>query len=238
MNTIPIDVFILCGGLGTRLKSVTGINPKSLAKIGERPFLDILISYLYRLGFRRFILGVGYKAELIKNHYQNKEFGNIEIVLSEEHKPLGTGGAVKNAFPLFNSENTLVLNGDSFSDFKPTPLLELHNTRKATATMLIRKAEGSSDYGVIEIDDNFRVVKYAEKVKPENSTFINSGVYIFNKSVFSMMPDQEAFSLERDLFPALVRGGSMFGLEHTGIFIDIGTPDRYSQATEKLSGYI
>ena len=99
-----IDVFILCGGEGKRLKKISGRVPKPMVRIGRRPFLDIVIDYLRKFGFKRFILGVGYHAYFIKKYYKEHKIPGVEIVFSQENQPLGTGGAVKKAEKLIKSK--------------------------------------------------------------------------------------------------------------------------------------
>jgi D-glycero-alpha-D-manno-heptose 1-phosphate guanylyltransferase len=235
MDLSDIDVFILCGGLGTRLRSITGRSPKSLVRIGKQPFLDILIDYLYRLGFRRFILGVGYKAGLIKRHYSHWMRSDIQILFSEEKTPLGTGGAVKNARQMLINSDFLVLNGDSFSEFDPVRLLRFHQKKGALATILVRRIADQSDYGNIRLDRDSRLLGFSEKKVQKGETHINAGIYFFRKDIFRHMPRKKKFSLEKDLFPQLVADGSVFGLKTKGCFLDIGTPERYSQARLKFS---
>ena len=96
------DAIVLCGGAGTRLRSVTGDAPKSLATIGDRPFLDILVNQLRRHGFEHVILAVGYQRELIRSHFDNRAH-DISLEYSIESTPLGTGGALRNAVDFVNT---------------------------------------------------------------------------------------------------------------------------------------
>jgi NDP-sugar pyrophosphorylase family protein len=230
MDISSIDVLILCGGLGTRLRSVTGCHPKSLAKVGTQPFLDILIEYLYQFGFRRFILGVGYKAEHIKRHYLRLKYPDMHIVFSEEKMPLGTGGAVKNAKQLIRSDDFLVLNGDSFVEFDAIRLLLFHQKKDAIITILVRQNADHADYGNIKLGLDSRLTSFVEKKNQTGKTYINAGVYVFKKEMFRAMPRKKKFSLEKEVFPRLVVAGSVFGLRTKGYFVDIGTPERYADA--------
>ena len=83
-----VDVLILCGGKGERLREITKSVPKPMVKIGQRPFLDIIITYLSNFGFRRFILGVGYKARIIENYYLKNRKKGLKIIFSREKRPL------------------------------------------------------------------------------------------------------------------------------------------------------
>lgn len=223
------DVYILCGGLGRRLKSIAGDVPKPMVKVGRRPFLDILIGYMVSRGFRRFILGVGYKAEIFRKYYRNFPHERVKIEFCEERYPLGTGGAVKNAKNLIKSDPFLVLNGDSICEFDPADFLRFHKSKKAIVSMLLRKVPIGSDYGMVRLDRAGRIVSFNEKYGMAKNCLINAGVYIFNKEIFGLMPRRKAFSMERDIFPELP-GKRCFGYKKSGFFIDIGTPKRYLEA--------
>src|SRR5882762_2898218 len=117
MRSMPsaVDAIVLCGGAGLRLRSVTGDAPKSLASIGGRPFLDILLSQLRRHGFQHVILAVGYQRELIRSHFDNRAH-DMSLEYSIESTPLGTGGALRNAVDFVQSDSVLIMNGDSYTD--------------------------------------------------------------------------------------------------------------------------
>ena len=114
MPNVP-DAIVLCGGAGTRLRCVTGEAPKSLATIGDRPFLELLLRQLRRHGFQRAILAVGYQRDLIRSHFGDRACG-VTLEYSVESTPLGTGGALRNAIDLVSSESVLIMNGDSYTD--------------------------------------------------------------------------------------------------------------------------
>lgn len=221
-----IDCLILCGGKGNRLKKITGKLPKPMLTIGSRPFLDILIGYLRHLGFKRFILAIGYKADFIRKYYSEHELPGVEFVFSREKRPLGTGGAVKQAEKFIRSKELLVINGDSFSDFNPKRLLKFFKRRRARAVILLRRMKDNKDYGLVFTGVNNQIVSFNEKSQSKSAGFINSGIYLFNRKIFSMMPEKPVFSLEYDFFPGLV-GKGLYGFPGKSFFIDIGTPQRY-----------
>ena len=224
-----IDVLILCGGKGSRLKKISKEIPKPMVRIGQRVFLDILIDYLGKLGFKRFILGLGYQAHFIKKYYQEHSKPGREIVFSQEKHPLGTGGAVKAAKRLIKSDCFFVLNGDSFSEFNAGSFIKFYKQKKSSALILLKKAKNSQDYGAVTIDRESKVTCYSEKNSGINSKFINGGVYLFSKNIFSQMPKRAEFSLEYDFFPQMI-GKGLYGCKQSGFFIDIGIPERYFTA--------
>lgn len=229
-----IDVFILCGGKGKRLKKISGNIPKPMIHIGKRPFLTILIDYLRRFGFKRFILGIGYKAHFIKKYYKEHKIPGIEIVFSQENRPLGTGGAVKRAKRFIKSSIFLVLNGDSFSEFNAENFIKFYQQKKAKVLILLKKVKNNRDFGGITTDRNSKITGFSEKNSNLRSNYINAGVYLFSKNIFSKMSESGKFSLEYDFFPRLI-GKGFYGYRHGGFFIDIGTADRYFSAKKYFS---
>src|SRR3989338_10010306 len=112
MNPKAIDAVILCGGLGTRLRSVIGESPKPMAEFGHEPFLNIILKDLRDQGFQMAILCAGYKGDRIAEYYRQHDMG-LETIVSIEPRPLGTGGAIQYAKAWIGSEPVLVLNGGS-----------------------------------------------------------------------------------------------------------------------------
>jgi len=225
------DVLILCGGMGTRLQPVSGGGQKILVEFAGRPFIDILIESLLPFGFQRFILCIGYERDRVKRHFISK---NLEVVFSGENKPLGTGGAVKNAMPYVRSSPFLLLNGDSLCRIDYTKFLEFHSIKGGLLSIVLANPMTESGYGVIDINDNGRITSFKEKAKPNEGNYVNAGIYLMNYEVFRLMPHLNKFSLEYDLFPkALMHGCYGFVTEEE--VIDIGTPERYLRAKSIFS---
>src|SRR5436190_1505274 len=120
-----IDVAILCGGLGKRLRPTIGESPKVMAQVNGQPFLDLVLDYLYGQGSRRVILLTGYKAEVIEQYYRQNS-RQLTIEFSREMKPLGTGGALKQAQGLIKSDPFILMNGDSFCKLDYRAFLDFH----------------------------------------------------------------------------------------------------------------
>lgn len=228
-----IDVLILCGGYGKRLKPCVNDRPKVLAKIGKRAFLDILIDNLLPYNFKRIILSVGYLKEEIKKHFSNNKTYRLEF--SEEEIPLGTGGAVKKAESLIKSNSFLVMNGDSICEIDFTKFYEFHINNKAILSIVLTSSKVNGDYGFITVDSSFRITSFREKVTEAKNGLINAGIYLMRKDIFSYMPEDTCFSLEYDLFPKILNHKG-YGFLTEGQLIDIGTPERYKKAIKILKG--
>jgi NDP-sugar pyrophosphorylase family protein len=228
-NDIP-DVIILCGGRGSRLRPVLPDDPKSLAKIGEKPFLDILLESVFSQGFKKVILAVGHLKEKIVERYS----GDPRIMFSAEESALGTGGAVMNALDLVGTENFIVMNGDAYCEVDTRSLYEEHVKRDAFASLALAMADDISDFGSVRIDERGKVLAFEEKIPEKRAGLINAGIYVFDKRIKNYVPKRNNFSIEHDLFPAIIKE-FCYGYVILGGVLDIGTPERYDFAKKNLS---
>jgi D-glycero-alpha-D-manno-heptose 1-phosphate guanylyltransferase len=226
------DVVILAGGLGKRLKSVTGGGQKVLAKIGDQPFLEILIDYIASQGGKRFILCVGHGSDEVESYFRDKYRGR-EIIFSKEESPLGTGGAIKQGAGHVKTDEFLAMNGDCFCVIDYNRLIAFHKGQRSKATLAVTVMPDARDYGTIEIARDKTIQAFKEKQPAAASAFINTGTYCFDREVFSLVDTPSKFSIELDFFPYLV-GKGFHAFEVENRFVDIGTPERYSWAQEHL----
>lgn len=223
-----IDVVILCGGQGTRLRSVANGHPKAMVNIAGMPFIDILIAGLGKWGFKRFILCVGYLREEIIGHFKHEPQWSIEF--SEETIPLGTGGALRNAHSMIKSETFLVLNGDTICDINYSLFYDYHVSNDGILSMALAECRQVSDFGSVRIDDAGRIKNFIEKGAGSGDGLVNAGVYLMKKDIFDYMHESYSFSLEHDLFQGII-DIPCYGFVTSGELIDIGTPQRYMMAT-------
>src|SRR3989344_9013022 len=146
-----MKTLILCGGLGTRLRSVVSDVPKAMAPIGGKPFLMYQIDWLKKFNLTEIILCVGYLKDHIKNYFGNGSLFGVKITYSEEEALLGTGGAIKNAEKLLNNEAFIVLNGDTYAKIDFTKLIDFHNKKKSKYTLGLTKVADTSRYGIVKL---------------------------------------------------------------------------------------
>ncbi len=232
LSLSKIDVVILCGGFGKRLQGVIKDIPKPMAKIKHRPFLSILIDFIANYGFKHFILCTGYKADIIEKYYRQKN-SNLSIEFSKEEKPLGTGGAIKNAENYIKSNPFLVVNGDSFCEINLKEFVDFHFRRDALISIAVTNTDVCDDYGTIDIDDSHRIIEFNEKIKGYKNRLINAGFYLLQREAFPLMPEKINFSIERDFFPKIIKR-NLYAFETQESLIDIGTPERYEKAKHLL----
>lgn len=228
------DVVILCGGAGLRLKSITGDSPKPMARIAGRPFLELLLRQLERYGFSRVILSVGYKHQVIREHFGENAFG-LELVYSVEASPLGTGGALSQAADDIRTDAALIMNGDSYAAVDLSRLVLAHRNSDADVTVVVM-AETRSDAGSVLVDENGKVAAFAEKSNVLNTRYQSAGIYMFNKTLCAAIPRTGKVSLEEQLFPQwLANGRRIDAFIFSGGCVDIGTPERYQKAQNLLA---
>jgi D-glycero-alpha-D-manno-heptose 1-phosphate guanylyltransferase len=231
---IKLDVIILSGGEGTRLRSVLPDIPKPLAPINGKPFLDFLLAYHNEWPFiKNVILAVGYKSEMIINRYKNCHEYNFDILFSQERQLLGTGGAIKKAVSLSDTECVLVVNGDTFVEIDIDDLLEFHIQNNAMITIVLKETDNAARYGIVRIDHDSHIIFFGEKEVDNFQGLINAGVYVINKKLFDNIEADKVLSFEKEILPGLI-GSNIFGYITCGRFIDIGVPETYIMAQEYL----
>jgi NDP-sugar pyrophosphorylase family protein len=220
---------LLVGGTGTRLQPVLPSTPKPLARVGNMPFLELLVLQLRSQGIRRMVMCTGHLADQIEEEFGDGSKWDVAIEYSKESRPLGTAGAVKFAERhLEEVSEFLVMNGDSFLQLDFRELIRFHRKHNGLISMAVRRLPDATRYGTIEMDTHHRVVGFSEKTDSQAPNIVNGGVYVFNRAVLEHIPQGPA-SFEKDVLPRLLEGG-VYALEQHGMFIDIGTPEDYARA--------
>jgi mannose-1-phosphate guanylyltransferase len=227
-----LQALILAGGEGTRLRPLTSSVPKPVVPLAGRPFISYMIEWLRRHGVDEAILSCGFMADGVRAVLGDGTALGLRLQYVEEPSPLGTGGALKLAEDLLE-DRFLMLNGDQLTDIDLTAQLRQHEQTGARATIALIAVEDPSAYGLVRRRDDLSVSGFLEKPNADeiDTNLVNAGVYVLERSVLSdMAPAGTRISIERDVFPRLVDDG-LFGYEASGYWMDIGTPQRYLQAT-------
>jgi mannose-1-phosphate guanylyltransferase len=227
-----VQALILAGGEGTRLRPLTSSVPKPVVPLAGRPFISYMIEWLRRHGVDEAILSCGFMADGVRAVLGDGDRLGVRLRYVEEPRPLGTGGALKLAEDLLE-DRFLMVNGDQLTDLDLTAQLRQHERTGARATLALIPVEDPSAYGLVRRRDDLSVSGFLEKPNAEeiDTNLVNAGVYVLDRSVLSdMAPAGTRISIERDVFPRLVDQG-LFGYEASGYWMDIGTPERYLQAT-------
>src|SRR5215203_5547435 len=227
-----MKAILLAGGKGTRLRPLTLHTPKPIVPIFQRPFLHYQIDLLKQVPeIDEVILSLNYQPRRIEEIFGDGLHAGITIRYVVEPAPLGTAGAVKYAGDKL-TESVVVFNGDVLTQIDLAAVIRLHRERKAKATIVLTPVENPSAYGLVETDQQGNILRFLEKPKPEEITtnHINAGIYVLEPDTFDRIPSDVPWSVERSYFPSLIERGETFvGYIYDGYWIDIGTPDKYTQ---------
>ena len=223
-----MQLVILCGGRGTRLKSLTNKTSKTMLLFKKKPFLERLIEYFYKQGFNKILLLCGYKSDQIKNYFERKKKYNLQF--SVENKPLGTGGAIKKAFNLLEDEFILI-NGDSFL---PENYKKYRTKLKSKKKLIITIYENKNNKFMtnnILIKKN-KIIRYSKK-NNKNFNFVDAGVYIIKKEIFENIK-LNIFSFEKYFFNKLIKNNEIGFKITKNFFYDIGTKSKLHAYRKKI----
>jgi mannose-1-phosphate guanylyltransferase len=227
-----MQALILAGGEGTRLRPLTSRIPKPVVPLVDRPFIVFMLEWLMAHGVDDVILSCGFMADGVSSVLGDGSQLGLQLRYVEEPRPLGTGGALKFAEEMLD-ERFLMLNGDVLSDIDLSAQLRQHEETGATITLALYPVEDPTAYGLVTRHDDRSVKAFVEKPRPEEieTNLISAGAYVIEREALDRMaPAGTPSSIERDLFPQLV-GHGLYGYEASGYWMDIGTPQRYLQAT-------
>lgn len=229
---------MLAGGQGTRLRPLTLTTPKPVVPLAGRPFLTFMLDWLSGHGVTEAILSCGFMSDGVRD-VLGDIYDGMRLRYVIESEPLGTAGPVRLALDEGVLEDRLfVLNGDVLNDMDLTAELAQHERTGARATLALIAVEDTASYGVVPTDAEGRVEAFLEKSDgPAPTDRINAGAYVIEREVIeSAVPSGRAVSFEREVFPQLV-GDGLYGWAAEGYWVDIGTPERYLEATyDLLSG--
>ncbi len=229
-----MQAIVLVGGEGTRLRPLTSDVPKPAVTLVDRPFLAYAIEWLAFHGVSEVVLACGFLPEVLCEALGDEEQrSGVAITYVAEPEPLGTAGAIRFAAAALGErleDRFLALNGDVLADLDLSALVRAHRERGARATIGLYPVQDSSVYGLVRCDEEGKVLEFAEKTGEAVPGEINAGAYVLERSVLDLMPEGQAVSIEREVFPRLV-GDGLCGLLLDGYWMDIGTPERYLQAS-------
>ena len=226
------EAVILAGGFGTRLSHVVSDVPKPMAPVYGKPFLTYLVDRLVDAGIRRIILATGYKHECIETYFGAK-YRDIEIVYSNEDIPLFTGGAIRKAAEKIESEDFIVLNGDTLFDIDFVKLYDFHIQHHANLSVALRHVDDTSRYGSVSCVDD-RITAFHEKIASHGAGDINGGVYAIHRQWLMELELPSKFSFEKELMQPMAGDPHFYGLSFDDYFIDIGVPEDYFRAQEEF----
>lgn len=221
---------IMAGGMGSRLKAITGDRPKPMVPLLGRPLMEYILELLRSQGFDQVCAAVRYRAGDIMAHFGDGSRFGVEMQYRVEEEPLGTAGAVKNCRDFYGGEDFLVISGDAACDFRLSRLMEEHKRRGAAVTLALCRYSEPLSYGLAVTDGEGRIRSFVEK--PDWSRvvtdLVNTGIYVISPRIMELVPEGREFDFAKDLFPLLLsRGELLLGLPMEGYWCDVGSPLSY-----------
>ena len=228
-----MQAVVLVGGVGTRLRPLTLTQPKPAITLVDRPFIRYMVDWLGHHGISEVIMACGFRAEDLRMALGDEVPGGPSIRYIQEDEPLGTAGPVRLAADRgLLGERFMVLNGDVLTDLDLTALQRQHAETGAAITLALYSVDDPSSYGLVRRTEEGEVLGFLEK--PDSAEIdtdeVNAGAYVVERSAVELIPPGRAVSFERAVFPRLV-GQGLYGRRLQGYWLDIGTPERYLQAS-------
>ena len=225
-----MEAIILAGGFGTRLKPLTYTRAKPLLPIINKPMVMHIIEMLPE-DVDKIILAVNYRKEQLEKYFKENNCGK-DIIINDESKPLGTGGAVKFAEKHL-TDSFLVLNSDIICSLNLKEMIEFHRRKNAVSTISLWPVENVSEFGVADVKKDGKIVDFVEKPRAEDapSNLINAGAYFLDPMILDYIETGKLVSMEKEIFPRIIKDTDRFyGYKFQGYWMDIGRISSYLDA--------
>ena len=215
-----MKAMILAAGYGKRLLPLTEKTPKPLIKVGDQSLIQRNINYLIDNGFSEIIINVSHHSDQVINHVK-EIFPNINILFSIEDKPLGTGGGILNALPIIGSKPFLLINSDIFHKID---IKDLPQDTKAAHLIGVPNPKHNED-------GDFSLRKDLIEIKDGKNSLTWCGISIINPIIFNESNfESKSFNIWDTVLPSYIEEGVVTGEESSGLWVDVGTPERLKLA--------
>jgi mannose-1-phosphate guanylyltransferase len=227
---------LLVGGFGTRLMPLTKNTPKPMLTVAGIPVTEHQLMMAKKAGITQIVLATSYLAEVFTPYFGDGSKWGMSIKYALEKEPLGTGGAIRNAAQLLETQESIViLNGDVLSSHDLGEQIKQHEANDADVTLHLTQVEDARTFGCVPTDADGRVTAFLEKMDQPVTNQINAGCYVFNPRVLTSIPLETVVSVERETFPQLVASGAkIYGYLENAYWLDIGTPKALLKASTDL----
>jgi NDP-sugar pyrophosphorylase family protein len=226
-------VFLMAGGLGTRLRPMTNDCPKPMLPVGGKPLLESILESFISAGFHRFCISVHYLAERIRAHFGEGQRWGVDIQYVEETNPLGTGGAL-GLLPDTGKQPVLMMNSDVLTRVDFNSLLGFHSDHQAALTLCVREYDLQVPFGVVEGEGSM-VSAIVEK--PSHRFFVNAGIYVISPEVVDLCRPPRRLDMP-DLVQALLadkRRVAMFPIHE--YWLDVGRLEDFERAQTDVASF-
>jgi dTDP-glucose pyrophosphorylase/CBS domain-containing protein len=223
---LPLDVVLMAGGKGERLRPLTNTVPKPLLKVGKKPIIEHNIDRLISFGIDHFHLSIRYLGDKLIEYFGKGETKGVQIDYITETHPLGTIGAVKQ-IKNFSFEHILVMNSDLLTNIDYEALYTHFIDYQADMVVATIPYQVNVPYGVLETNEGNVI---ALKEKPTYTYYSNAGIYIFKKTLLDFIPENEFFNATDLMQTIMGKGLKLTHFPILGYWLDIGKPEDFEKA--------
>ena len=235
-----MKAMILAAGVGSRLDPLTRNIPKPMVPIVNKPVMEHIVEMLAKNGFKEIMVNLHYLGDQITEHFGDGKPWGVKIHYSPEDRLWGDAGSVKRCEDFFDDDTFVVVGGDDLADMDLTRLMRFHKEKKALATIALSLVDDASEYGIALLNDRGRITRFLEKPKGEVifSNSANTGVYVFDRQIFELIPKGVRYGFGDNLFPMLLEQRTRFyGYLTSSYWKDVGNLRQYQEAhSDALSG--
>lgn len=230
-----MKLLISTGGKGERLYPLTKEIPKPMVLVCEKPVLHHLVDWAKLHNIKEIIMLNGYMANKIEEYFEDGSRFGVNIIHSNEPKPLGSGGPIKFAEKHVDSRFAYI-SGDVISAVDLRKMENFHINKNSHITTLAHKSSHAYDSDILDVDNNHKVIGFVSKHDDHTGAgdLTHAGLSIMEPEIFDLMQEEE-FNFENYLFPKVLKSNLNFYSYITEEFIaDVGTIDRLKKCEEYL----
>ncbi|MAW84565.1 MAG: nucleotidyltransferase [Crocinitomicaceae bacterium] len=228
---LPLDVVIMAGGKGVRLRPLTENTPKPLLKIGEKPIIEHNIDRLSKVGIKNIYISVNYLSEQIEKYFGDGVTKNLNINYIREDKPLGTVGSVT-LIDEFKHHEILIMNSDILTNIDFADFYRSFKNSGADMAVAATSYQVNVPYAVLETDDKHKVLSLKEK--PKYTYYSNAGIYLLKTSILSMIPSGEFFDITDLMDKILEMDRKIYTYPLNAYWLDIGKHEDFKKAQDDI----
>lgn len=227
-----MQVVVMAGGQGTRLRPLTSNQPKPMVPVVNKPLMEHIVELLARHALTDIVVTLQFLPTVIANYFGDGAAFGVKMSYVTEETPLGTAGSVRNARTLINKP-FIVVSGDALTDIDLTAAARFHKEKGAMVTIVLKKAPNPLDFGLVITSAEGRIERFLEKPGWGEvfSDTINTGIYIIEPEVLNQIPDDRPYDFSKELFPEMLANGfPLFGYVAEGYWTDVGNLEQYVAA--------
>jgi dTDP-glucose pyrophosphorylase len=230
-SKLPVDVVLMAGGRGERLRPLTYTTPKPLLLVGEKPIIQHNIDRIRKFGITNFWISVHYLGEKIISYFKANPSPDLKINYCFEDKPLGTFGVVT-SIKDFNSEYILVTNSDLLTNVDYENFFQHFKKSNADISVLSIPYEVNIPYAVLQVDEE-KILSFEEK--PTYTYYSNGGIYLIRREILNLLPKNEFLNATDMIQFALQQGLKVTAFPFSGFWLDVGRPSDYEKAQNEIN---